>query len=68
MKIKSHIVTEEDDDDDDEKKNRHIYEGARNMQEKPSEELMDEESVLDAQKRWARVSVIIIGGSPDICL
>jgi len=48
MKIKSHIVTEED-DDDDEKKHRHIYEGARNMQEKPSEELMDEEAVLDAQ-------------------
>jgi len=67
MKIKSHIVTEED-DDDDEKKHRHIYEGARNMQEKPSEELMDEESVLDAQKRWARVSVIIIGVSPDLCL
>jgi len=47
MKIKSHIVTEED--DDDEKKQTYIYEGARNMQEKPSEELMDEESVLDAQ-------------------
>jgi len=46
MKIKSHIVTEED--DDDEKicyiyKYIYMYGGARNMQENPSQELMDEE-------------------------